>query len=249
MAHVGNSRQRADRCFNRLAKIGAIHGCCDIERAEIAGNILTQIFIRQIILKDAGFTDLKNFRAKIAHGDTAIDRVGAVHRVFEHDVRIAGLELNFRQNLEEVTCIDLLLANTAIIDHFAIFFGDGDFRHRHAIDAFNVIRREEIHILIVLGEFKGDIRDYHAKRQRLDADFLIRIFALGVEEAHDVGVMRVQINGACTLTCTKLVCIRETVFQQLHYRDDARRLVLDLLDWCTGFTDIGKAQRHAAAAL
>ncbi|MCY1371956.1 hypothetical protein D9M69_591260 [compost metagenome] len=50
MAHVCNSRQCTDRGFNRLAKIWAIHGCCNIERAEVAGNILAEMLIRQIII-------------------------------------------------------------------------------------------------------------------------------------------------------------------------------------------------------
>ena len=124
MAHICNSRQRTDRGLNGLTKIRAIHGCGNIERAEVAGNILAEMLIGQIIIKDAGFAHLKNFRAEIAHGDAAINRIGAVHRVFKHDVRIAGLKLDFCQHLEEVTRVDLLLADTTVIHHFAVFFGD-----------------------------------------------------------------------------------------------------------------------------
>ncbi len=96
MAHVCNGRQGTDGGFDGLTEIRAIHGCSNIERTEVAGNVLAEMLIRKIIIEDAGFAHLKNFRAEIAHGDAAINRIGAVHRVFEHDVRIAGLKLDFR---------------------------------------------------------------------------------------------------------------------------------------------------------
>src|SRR5699024_12183253 len=43
--------------------------------------------------------------------------------------------------------------------------------------------------------------------------------------------------------------VGEGVLEQLHDRDDARGLVLDLLDRGTGLTDVRQGERHAAAAL
>ena len=111
------------------------------------------------------------------------------------------------------------------------------------------MRREEVHVLVVAREFKGDVRDDDAERQRLDTDLLVGILALGVEEAHDVGVVGVEIDRTGTLPRAELVGVGKTVLQELHHRDDARRLVLDLLDRRAHLAKVGERQGHAAAAL
>jgi hypothetical protein len=55
-------------------------------------------------------------------------------------------------------------------------------------------------------------------------------FSLRVEEAQDVGVVRRQVDRAGALARAELVGVAEAVFEQLHDGDDARGLVLDLLD-------------------
>ena len=111
------------------------------------------------------------------------------------------------------------------------------------------MRREQVHILVFLGQLKGDIRDHHAKAQRLDADFFIRILALGIKKAQDIRVMRVQIYRPRTLPRSKLVGVGKGILQQFHHGDDTGGLVFDPLDWRALFTNVGQHQGDAAATL
>ena len=111
------------------------------------------------------------------------------------------------------------------------------------------MRREQVHILVFLGQLKGDIRDHHAKAQRLDADFFIRILALGIKKAQNIRVMGVQIYRAGTLPRAKLVGVGERILQQFHHGDDAGGLVFDPLDRGTLFANVGQHQRNATATL
>ena len=87
------------------------------------------------------------------------------------------------------------------------------------------------------------------RRQRLDPDLLVGVLPLGVQEAVDVGVVGVQVHRAGTLTRTELVGVGERVLQQLHDRDDARALVLDVLDRCAVLANVAEQQRDSAATL
>ncbi|MNS72086.1 hypothetical protein D3C72_1054840 [compost metagenome] len=189
MAHIRHCCQRPDGGLDGLAEIGRIHCSGNVERTEIAGNILAHMAVGQIGIEFTRFADLQDFRAEIAHADAAGDRIGAVHRVLEHDVGVTALELDFGDHLKEFARLDLLLADAAVGDHFVIFFADRNLGQRHAIDPLHIIGREQIHVLVVAGEFEGDVGDHHAERQRLDADFFVGVFALGIKEAHDVRVM------------------------------------------------------------
>ena len=111
------------------------------------------------------------------------------------------------------------------------------------------MRREQVHVLVVLRQFESDVRDDDAERQRLDADLFIRILALGVEETHDVRVMGMQIDRARALARPELVGIGEAVLQELHHRNDAGGLVFDLFDRRAHLAQIGQRQRHASTAL
>ena len=145
--------------------------------------------------------------------------------------------------------VDLLLADAWVFHHLFVVLGDGDVTEGLAIDALDVIRREEVHIIIALSQLKGDIRHDDAQREGLNADLLIRILALGIQEVHDVRVVRVEVDRAGTLAGTELIGVGEGILQQLHHGDDAGRLVLNVLNWCTGLADIRQQEGHAAAAL
>src|SRR5690606_7339464 len=82
-----------------------------------------------------------------------------------------------------------------------------------------------------------------------DADLLVGVLTLGVEEAHDVGVVRAEVHGTGALTRTELVGVAEAVFEQLHDGDDPGGLVLDLLDRRTRLANVAQQQRDTAAAL
>ena len=182
-------------------------------------------------------------------GDLALDRVGPVHRVLVHDVRVARLELQLGQRLEELARLDLRLADPRVVDHLVVLLGHRDVGERHTVDALDVIRREQVHVVVVLGQLERDVRDDDAEGQRLDPDLLVGVLPLGVQEAVDVGVMGVQVHRARALPRAELVGVGERVLQQLHDRDDARALVLDVLDRRAVLANVAQQQRNPAAAL
>ena len=102
---------------------------------------------------------------------------------------------------------------------------------------------------LLLRQLEGDVRDHHAEAQRLDADLLVGVLALGVQEPVDVGMVCVQVHRARTLARTELVGVGERVLEQLHDRDDARALVLDVLDRRAVLANVAEQQRNSAAAL
>ena len=181
--------------------------------------------------------------------DLALDRIGPVHRVLVHDVRVARLELQLGQRLEELARLDLRLANARVVDHLVVLLGHRDVGERQTVHPLDVIRREQVHVLVLLGQLKGDVRDDNAQRERLDPDLLVGVLPLGVQEPVDVGVMGVQVHRAGTLARTELVGVGERVLQQLHDRDDARALVLDVLDRRPVLTNVAQQQRNTAATL
>ena len=205
--------------------------------------------IAQIVVEGGRLVDLQDFRAQVGHGNAPLDGVGCIHRVLEHDVGIATLELDLGQRLEELAGVDLLLADALVTHHFVVFLGDRNFREGLAIDLFHVMWREQVHVGIALGQLEGHVRNHHAQRQRLDADLLVGILALGVQKAQDVRMVGIQVDRTGTLPRTQLVGIRERIFQQLHHRNHTGRLVLDALDGRTQLAQVGKHQRHAAAPL
>ena len=59
----------------------------------------------------------------------------------------------------------------------------------------------------------------------------------------------IQVDRTGTLPRTQLVGIRERIFQQLHHRNHAGRLVLDALDGRAQLAQVGEHQRHTATPL
>ena len=182
-------------------------------------------------------------------GDLAVDRVGPVHGVLKHDIGVARLELQLGQCLEELARLDLGLTDPRVVDHLVVLLGDRDVGERNPVNALDVVRREQVHVLVVLGQLEGDVRDHHTQGQRLDPDLLVGVLALGVQEAVDVGVMGMQIHRAGALAGTQLVGVGERVLQQLHDRDDPGALVLDVLDRRAVLTNVAQQQRDSAATL
>ena len=127
-------------------------------------------------------------------------------------------------------------------------------RHRdlgegHAVHALHVVGAEQVHVLVLTGQLERNVRDDNAQGQRLNTDLLVRVLTLGVQELHDVRVVRVQVHGTRTLTRAQLVRVGERVLEQLHDGHDAAGLVLDLLDRGTRLTQVRQLQGDAAAAL
>ena len=193
--------------------------------------------------------NLQNLGAEVRHDDLTGDGVRAVDGVLEHHVRVTGLELNLRDGLEELASVNLGLGDACIVDHLVVLLGDVDVGEGHTVDAFHIVRGEEVHVLVLLGQLEGDIGDHDTQGEGLDTNLLVGVLALGVQEGVDVGVVCVQVHRAGALTCTQLVSVGEGVLQQLHDGDNARRLVLNLLDGRAGFAQVGQGECHAAAAL
>ena len=138
--HFRDGGQCAHRGFHRCAQIRTIHGSGDVQRTQVAGNVGAQMPIAQIVVEGGRLVDLQDFRAQVGHGDAPLDGVGCIHRVLEHDVGIAALELDLGQRLEELAGVDLLLADALVTHHFVVFLGDGNLRERFAVDPFHVMR-------------------------------------------------------------------------------------------------------------
>src|SRR5699024_6300228 len=128
----------------------------DVQRAQVAGDVPTQLVVGQVDVHRRGGRDLQDLRAQVRVRDLAGDGVRPVHGVLEHDVRVAGLELDLREDLEEVARLDLLLGDVRVVDHLAVDLGDVDVREGLAVLALHVVRGEQVHRLVLLGELDGD---------------------------------------------------------------------------------------------
>ena len=247
IAHRG---QCPDRHLDGLREVRRVHRLGDVQRAEVARNVLAHLGVGQILVEHRRRGHLQDLRAQVAMGDLALDRVGTVHRVLVHDVRVTRLELQLGQRLEELARLDLRLADPRVVDHLVVLLGHRDVgerpRRRHA-------RRRTARTgtcpRCFLASSNVMSGNHHTEAQRLDADLLVGVLALGVQEAVDVGVMRVQVHRTGTLPCTELIGVGERVLQQLHDRNDTRALVLDVLDRRAVLTNVGQQQGNTAAAL
>ena len=205
--------------------------------------------VRQVIVVGRGLGHLQDLRAQVRHGDAALDRVRLVHRVLEDNVGITGLELDLRNRLEETTRVDLALVDAAVVHHLVVLLRHRDLGEGHAVHALHVVGAEQVHVLVLACQLERDVRDDDAQGQRLDTDLLVRVLTLGVQELHDVRVVRVQVHGTRALTRAQLVRVGEGVLEQLHDGHDAAGLVLNLLNRGTRLTQVRQLQGDAAAAL
>ena len=246
---VGHSRQAADRHLNRLGKVRGIHGLRDVKRTQVAGDVLADVRVRQVIVVGRGLGHLQDLRAQVRHGDAALDRVRLVHRVLEDNVGITGLELDLRNRLEETTRVDLALVDAAVVHHLVVLLRHRDLGEGHAVHALHVVGAEQVHVLVLACQLERDVRDDDAQGQRLDTDLLVRVLTLGVQELHDVRVVRVQVHGTRALTRAQLVRVGEGVLEQLHDGHDAAGLVLNLLNRSARLAQVRQLQGDTAAAL
>ena len=226
----------------------AVYGLGDVQRAKVAGDIAAHVRIGEVFVVCARLLHLQDFGAQVRHGHAAFDRVGAVDRVLKHDVWVAGLELQLGDGGEELAGVDVGLLDAIVGHHLVVVLADGDVGERLAIYALHIVGAEQRHLRLLLGQLEGDVRNHHAECQRLDADFLVRVLSLGVQETQDIRVVGVKIHCAGTLTCAQLIGVGEGVLQQLHHRNHAAGLVFDVLDRGAELTQVAQ-QRHAAAAL
>ena len=145
VAHRG---QRPDRHLDGLREVRRVHRLGDVQRAEVARDVLAHLGVGQVVVEHRRRGHLQDLRAQVAVGDLALDRVGPVHRVLVHDVRVARLELQLGQRLEELARLDLRLADPRVVDHLVVLLGDRDVGERHPVDALDVVRREQVHVLV-----------------------------------------------------------------------------------------------------
>ncbi len=246
---VGDGRQTADRHLDRLGEVRGIHGLRDVERTQVAGDVLTDMRVRQVVVVGRGLGHLQDLRAQVRHGDATLDRVRLIHRVLEDDVGVAGLELDLRDRLEEATRVDLLLVDTAVIHHLVVLLRHRNLGEGHAVHALHVVGAEQVHVLVLAGQLERDVRDDDAQGQRLNTDLLVSVLTLRVQETEDVRVVGVQVHSTGALTRAQLVGVGEGILQQLHDGNDARGLVLDVLDRGAHLAKVGQQQRHAPATL
>ena len=246
---VADGGQATHRGTDRASEVRGVHRLGDVEAAQVARDVLAHMGVGEVLIELAGLGDLQDLGAQVGHDDLALDGVGLINRVLEHDVRVAGLELDLGQSLEEGAGVDLLLLDAPVVHHLAVLLSDVDVREGHAVDALDVVGAEEVHVLVVAGQLEGDVRDDDAQREGLDADLLVGVLTLGVQEPHDVGVVGVQVHGPRALAGPELVGVGEGVLQQLHDGDDAAGLVLDALDGGAHLPQVAQQEGHSPAAL
>ena len=144
-----------------------------------------------------------------------------VDRILEHEVWVAGLELNLRDGLKKAPCADLLLTDARVADHLIVDLGDIHIGKRLAIDALHIIRRKQVHVPVGPSKFKGHVGDYDTEGKSLDSQLLISVLSLSVQKLHNVRMMSVQIHRTSALTLPQLVSIGEGVLKHLHNGNDA----------------------------
>ena len=240
VAHIGYRGQGAHRGGDSAGKIRRVHGMGDVQRAEVAGDILADMGVTEVLIIGGWRTDLQNFRTQIAHGDPSGHRIGAIDGIFKHDVRIAGLKLDLRQALEKVAGADPALADPFVGHQLRIEIADGAVGEGVTVQPLDVIRREQGHLRVFFCQLEGDIGDHHSQRQGFDADFLIGILTPGIEEAQNIGMVRMQPDRSRPLAGAKLVGIGEGVLQHLHHRHHPGGLIFDALDRRPGLAQVGE---------
>src|SRR5690606_38442188 len=164
------------------------------------GDIFADVGVVQILVISGRAIDLQNLRREVAHVDAPGNRVRTVYRVFIHDIRVAGLKLNFGKPLEEIAGVDVFFANAIVGNQLVVKLAYRHVAKRFAVNSLDVIRREQRHVGILFGELKGDIRDHHAERQGFDTDFFVGVFAFGIQKTQNVRVVGVQVDRPGPLT-------------------------------------------------
>ena len=213
--------ERVNSAFYAITQT-AVHSFSNIERTEVAGNIATHMSESQIFIQNAGFLHLKNLRAQVRHGNTTLNRVRLVYRIFEYDIWISGFELNLSNSAEEVAWINVGLLNARIVDHIVVVLGNRHVRERLAVFALYIVWAKQSHWLFLLGQLESNIWDNYAQRKSFNTDFFVRVLALSIHESQDIWMMSAQIDRACTLTSAQLVRVGERILEQLHNRNNTR---------------------------
>ncbi|MPM36199.1 hypothetical protein SDC9_82794 [bioreactor metagenome] len=190
---------------------------------------------------------LQNFRAKIAHDDCSVHRIGAVGCIDVDDVRIAGFLLQFADFVLKVAGADLRFGDIRIIDQILVFSGDVDIGEWFSVNPLHIIRAEEVHLIVLRRQFIEFVRNDETQRQSLHADFFIRILFFRGEEGHDVRMEYAQVHRAGPVALAQLVGIAEAVLEKLHDRHDTARRILDFFDWIARRPDIRQVHANASA--
>src|SRR5699024_7195560 len=133
----------------------------------------------------------------------------------------------------------LCLTDAFVLDPLVIILGDAQVAKRFTFDTFDVVRAEQIHVLVFLRELEGDIWNDDSQRKSLDANLLIGVFTLSIKEAHNVRVVSIEVNSSRCMAMTQLVRIREDVLENFHDRDNTRRGGPNILNRSTDFTKVG----------
>ena len=161
---LGHRGERTDRGFHGVRQ-SAINCLGNVQRTQVAGDIAAHVRIGEVFVVCARLLHLQDFGAQVRHGHAAFNRVGAVDRVLKHDVWVAGLELQLGDGGEELAGVDVGLLDAIVGHHLVVVLADGDVGERLAIYALHIVGAEQGHLGLLLGQFEGDVRNHHAKRQ------------------------------------------------------------------------------------
>jgi len=244
---VGHISQGADHRFDRFAEIRRLHQVRNVRRAQIAADVRPQHFVLLLVVQQGRLLHLQDFRAEVAHDDRAVHRIGAVGGIDVDDVRIAGFLLQLADLVFEVAGPDLRFGDFRIVYQVLVFGGDVDVGERFAVDPLDIVRAEQIHLIILRRQLVKFIRDDQAQGKGLHPDLFIGILFFRRQESHDIRMEDVQINGSGSVALAQLIGIAEAVLEQLHDRHNTARGILDFFDRIAGSTDVRQVHANAAA--
>jgi len=191
VAHLAHCRQRTDGDLNGASQVSTVHRQGDVERSQVAADVLANVVVAEVLVVGCWGVHLEDLGAEVGHVDAALDWVGRVYGVLVHYVWVARLKLQLCDALEEHAGLDLGLLDAWVVNQLLVLLGNRDVTKRNAVDALNIVWREQVHVLVVAGQLQSYVRNHHTDGERLDADLLVGVLTLGVEEAQDVWVVGV----------------------------------------------------------
>src|SRR5699024_5789999 len=87
---VRDSGESADRGLDGLREVLGVHSLADIHGAQVARDVVADGLVGEVLVEGGRRGDLQDLGAQVRVGDATRNRVGTVHGVLIHDVRVAG---------------------------------------------------------------------------------------------------------------------------------------------------------------
>ena len=111
--------------------------------------------------------------------------------------------------MEKLAGVNLFLTNVGVVNHLPVLFRDGNIAERHPVNPLDIVGAEQVHRFLVARQLESNVGNHDPQRQGLDANLLVRVLTLGVQERHDVRVERADVDRSRALASSQLVCVRK----------------------------------------